>query len=121
MTAQCSTCRFAARETGWQAFSCRRRAPIPVHDPHKNCGVYPEAFQPRWPRMDAEDWCGEHEPVHSDTGVRQVMQWAMTYVDGETCISEVPRDKLSPEERAGLEELERLGRMPLHSPTQTPR
>lgn len=62
----------------------------------------------------------EHGPV--TPGLRQVMEWARTYVDGETCIGEVPRDKLSPEERAGLEELERLeGLLPLHSPTQTPR
>lgn len=43
---------------------------------------------------------------------RQIIEWARTYVDGETCIGEVPRDKLSPEERAGLEELERLEKMP---------
>lgn len=55
-------------------------------------------------------------------GFRQIIEWARTYVDGETCIGEVPRDKLSPEERAGLEELERLEKMlPLHSPTQEPR
>jgi hypothetical protein len=39
------------------------------------------------------------------------MEWARTYVDGETVIGEVPREKLSPEERAGLEELERLEKM----------
>lgn len=103
MTAKCSTCRFAARETSWQAFTCRRRAPIPVHDPHKNCGVYHEAFQPRWPRMDAEDWCGEHEPAQPPAmGVRQVVAWARAYVDNETAIGECHPDRLSLEERAGL-------------------
>lgn len=121
MKPQCATCRFAANETGWQAFTCRRRAPVPVHDTSKNWGDSPESFQPRWPRMKAEDWCGEHEPAQPAIGTKQVIEWARAYVDGETCIGEVPRDKLSPEERAGLDELERLGRMPLHSPTQTPR
>ncbi len=40
-----------------------------------------------------------------------IAQWARTYVDGETCIGEVPRDRLSPEERAGLAELDRLEKM----------
>jgi len=122
MSAQCATCRFVARETGWQAFTCRRRAPIAVHDPNKHFGVYPEAFPPRWPWVKADDWCAEHEPAQPPLGTKQVMEWARTYVDGETCIGEVPRDKLGTEERAGLEELERLERLlPLHSPTQTPR
>ena len=111
MTPQCSTCRFAARETGWEARTCRRRAPIPVHDPNKHFGVYPEAFAPRWPWVAAADWCGDHEPAEPATGAKQVMQWARTYVDGETCIGEVSRDKLSPEERAGLAELERLEKL----------
>lgn len=41
-------------------------------------------------------------------GLRQIIEWARTYVDGETCIGEVPRNRLSPEELAGLAELERL-------------
>lgn len=76
----------------------------------------------RQPTTFEDGICGEHEPAQPAMGTKQVMEWARTYVDGETCISEVPRDKLSPEERAGLEELERLEKiLPLHSPTQTPR
>lgn len=44
-------------------------------------------------------------------GFRQIIEWARTYVDGETCIGEVPRNRLSPEELAGLEELERLEKL----------
>lgn len=55
-------------------------------------------------------------------GLRQIIEWARTYVDGETCIGEVPRDKLSPEERAGLQELERLEKMlPLRGDTRSRR
>lgn len=112
MTTQCATCRFAARETGWQAFTCRRRAPIPIHDPNKHCGVYPEAFPPRWPYVAAEDWCGEHEPAQPPLGTKQVIAWARAYVDNETAIGDCHPDRLTPEERAGLEELERLENMP---------
>jgi len=41
-------------------------------------------------------------------GLRQIITWARTYVDGETCINEVPKDRLDPEESAGLAELKRL-------------
>lgn len=103
MSTQCATCRFVAREQGWQRFTCRRRAPITVHDPGKHFGVYPEALPPRWPYVAAEHWCGEHEPAHQPAmGVRQVAAWARAYVDNETSIGECHPDRLSLEERAGL-------------------
>lgn len=41
-------------------------------------------------------------------GLRQIIKWARSYIDNETCIGEVAHDRLDPEERAGLAELERL-------------
>lgn len=41
-------------------------------------------------------------------GLRQIIKWARSYIDNETCINEVPNDRLDPEERAGLAELKRL-------------
>ena len=111
MTVQCATCRFAARETGFEAFTCRRRAPITVHDPRKHFGVYPEAFPPRWPWVKSDDWCGDHEPAEPATGAKQVMQWARAYVDNETAIGDCHPDRLTTEERAGLAELERLEKL----------
>lgn len=49
------------------------------------------------------------EPI--TPGLRQILEWARTYVDGETCIGECPASRLSPEEIAGLAELERLEKL----------
>lgn len=57
----CSGCRFAGPRHGYDSYPCRRRAPIAAHDPNQHCGVYQEAFVPRWPLMNGRDWCGEFE------------------------------------------------------------
>ena len=59
--ARCSQCRFAGPRRGYQAHECRRHAPTAVHDPNQHCGVYQEAFVPRWPLMHGDDWCGDFE------------------------------------------------------------
>jgi hypothetical protein len=51
----------------------------------------------------------EHGPA--TPGLRQVIQWARAYVENETGIGDCPCDRLSPEERAGLAELERLEKL----------
>lgn len=55
----CKDCAHSSEAMGYDAHQCRRRAPIAVHDPHKHCGVYQEAFVPRWPLMRGSDWCGD--------------------------------------------------------------
>ena len=59
--ARCSECWYA-QKFGFDVFECRRHAPIAAHDPSKNCGVYEEAFVPRWPLMRAHQWCGDFVP-----------------------------------------------------------
>ena len=59
--AGCAGCRFGGQRHGYDAYPCRRHAPIAVHDPNKHCGVYPDAFVPRWPLMSGSDWCGDFE------------------------------------------------------------
>ena len=68
MTEKCETCRFAGR--GYGSNPCRRHAPITIHDPSRNMGVYPEAFQPRWPMVSSDDWCGDFE-LRAETGASQ--------------------------------------------------
>lgn len=55
----CRACLFAGKSMGYDAFTCRRHAPVAVHDPNKHCGVYQEAFVSRWPLVDGSDWCGD--------------------------------------------------------------
>jgi hypothetical protein len=55
----CATCRYAGRERGYKKHFCLRHAPIAAHDPA--FGVCPDAFVPRWPVMQASDWCGDYE------------------------------------------------------------
>lgn len=59
--AGCAECRFAGPRHGYDSYPCRRRAPVAAHDPNKHCGVYEDAFVPRWPLMSGRDWCGEFE------------------------------------------------------------
>lgn len=62
MEAACRNCRHGKdRFMGVDNFECRRHAPIAVHDPNKNFGVYPEAFVPRWPHVQGNDWCGDFD------------------------------------------------------------
>ena len=70
MSETCETCRFAGQRYGYQQYPCQRHAPITIHDPGNNMGVYPEAFQPRWPMMQADDWCGDFE-LRTETGASQ--------------------------------------------------
>jgi hypothetical protein len=57
----CAECRFAGPREGYDNYTCRRHAPLAVHDPNKHCGVYQDAFVPRWPLMGGRDWCGDFE------------------------------------------------------------
>lgn len=57
----CADCRFAGPREGYDSYTCRRHAPITIHDPSKNCGVHQDAFLPRWPLMSGRDWCGDFE------------------------------------------------------------
>lgn len=133
MSEMCETCRY------WDYFdkdddhvgigACRRYPPVRIvenaamRDSFGNEPLKPYDHR-EWDHPTTLDsqWCGEYAPAHITMGMEQVITWARYYVDGETCVEEVPRDELHPEERAGLEELERLeSLLPLHSPTQTPR
>lgn len=58
---RCSECRFAGPREFFNNHSCRRHAPIAIHDPTKHCGVHKDAFVPRWPFMEGDDWCGDFE------------------------------------------------------------
>lgn len=56
---RCCECRYAGPREGFDSYTCRKNAPIAVHDPNKHCGVYQDAFVPRWPFMRGGDWCGD--------------------------------------------------------------
>lgn len=114
MSTTCENCRF------WSSFgkdkyeeigTCLRYPPVRIAWPTKN-GISIDPREWGQPVTRQTQWCGEHEPAHIPMGMEQVITWARYYVDGETCVEEVPRDRLSPEERAGLAELERLEKLP---------
>lgn len=126
MSTTCENCRF------WSSFgndegydevigTCLRYPPVRIAGPTK-LGISIEPREWDQPVTRQTQRCGEHEPDHIPMGMEQVITWARYYVDGETCVEEVPRDELHPEERAGLDELKRLeSLLPLHSPAQAPR
>ena len=66
MSDACRDCRYGKDLfMGVDNFECRRHAPIAIHDPGKNMGVYPEAFVPRWPFVKGHEWCGEFAPANA--------------------------------------------------------
>lgn len=48
---ECKTCRYSDLDDSLTVYVCRRYAPMPGDD---------EATPARWPRVEAEDWCGEY-------------------------------------------------------------
>lgn len=69
----------------------------------------PESADRAWMLVRAAFVCVPAGPIIP--GMRQVIKWARAYVDNETAIGDCHPDRLTPEERAGLEELERLEKM----------
>lgn len=133
MSEMCETCRY------WDYFdkddgnvgigACRRYPPVRIvenaamRDSFGNEPLKPYDHR-EWDHPTTLDsqWCGEYAPDHPATGKQQIIEWARAYVDNETAIGDCHPDRLTPEERDGLAELERLeALLPLHSPTKTPR
>ena len=63
---RCDGCKF------WDAKRFRNgRAPCRIGRPKMMASLDPlEATQGRWPRTEADEYCGEHEPLGAAVGVR---------------------------------------------------
>jgi hypothetical protein len=70
-------------------------------------GATAAAYIQRW-QSDAGPLVVRTEDV-SEAAWRQILEWAAAYVDNETCLPETPRDKMTAEEQAGYDELQRRG------------
>jgi hypothetical protein len=59
MNQQCKDCRF------WERFAGAGGNPLNVG----SCHVGPPVSHD-WPQKDADDWCGQHQPINDERGIQ---------------------------------------------------
>lgn len=57
----CDACLFFDHDDGETKGWCRRHAPSPYAAPD-----HPVIKYTKWPRVDEDDWCGDHLPLDAD-------------------------------------------------------